>query len=233
MRLKVSPNEALRIVDDLVDFGQTRKGRIENEYYLLRAQSEYDPHKHNQEYIKTYQDWFDDALIDLRNVFEDITPIEMFKNPKVMVSLERSGVNVTFSQVISSFQSRLNVLYGFYENFSSLVRSPLIYLPEKAKIYFFGIECALKLETNESEICRYMFGYPIGEFREYAEIYAHFKGDNIDTQPKWPKEWKKVVDSAYKEINRKTNASFGFPILQKEKYLLAVALPPKFIANLR
>jgi hypothetical protein len=117
------------------------------------------------------------------------------------------------------------VLVEYYDYLVFQEKSPVRYLADKAEIWLYDLCCSLEPESNESELCRYMFNLGIGEWIETAVLHKAIVGEEYDPKTKN----KNVVVNALDGINRKTNDAFSFPLLKKSKSVVALAIPSRFI----
>lgn len=231
MQLKVSPKYALQVIDDLIKKTRNTILTIESSYKLKESMG-IQPDVYNAEYRGILDEWYPDAVQRLESLIIDYAPIDSFKFPQLGISqaIKQVGVNIHYSNILSAFISRIHVLQNFYKEISKNIKSSLCYLPDKTQIWFYDFCLQLKPETNESELCRFMFQFGIGEEKELAAIYAFLKGEDVDEIEKWGKNWSATVKSAYESLNEKTKKRFGFPIYKKEKNVLLLEFPSRFIA---
>lgn len=216
MRLKVSSKEALKIVDVLVAKGYEL---TRDPYFSVTSDEE-----------KVVDKWFDEARKDLKQIFFDSVPIYrvlkcrkpkegvrypvyLFPNKKEVVPIE------------VQLEDALDVLVGYYDYLVAQEKSPVRYLPDKAEIWLYDLCCSLVPESNESELCRYMFNLGIGEWAEISEIHKVIKGEEYDPKAKD----KNAVLNALDGVNRKTKEAFDFQLLKKRKTVVALAIPTRFI----
>lgn len=178
-------------------------------------------------YDSQFSKWYNEALSVLESVFQDFSPIYTFeqawkKPPSTSVFGGRP-----FKDNVDCFEVKISVLVSFYSDLQGLVRSPLLYLNENAQIWFYDFVCQLKPDSNEAALCAFMFQFGIGEFKEFEDIYTYVTGEGRSDD--FPKGWNTTIKSAYDGINRKSNVSFGFPILRKQKTMLALHFPSRLI----
>jgi len=185
-------------------------------------------------YKKKQDTWFNSCLTILKDIYKDFAPIYIFYERLSLTKFDIGLGDPNFREyihVVDRIDSRLSALVDFYNDLKDQVRSPLNYLEKKAQIWFYDFVCQLTPSSNESALCGYMFQYGIGEYRSYADIYEYIFGEIEDTSDKLPKGWKVKVRSAYDGINRKTNKSFGFNILSKKGYAIALHFPSRLIGS--
>jgi hypothetical protein len=232
MRLKLPPFDVLKRINAVISLGAVFRslGEIMHDKYEIKKEPS--PQDLDEWYGENYSTWYKDTLAILEECFEDSTPATMFKYPREMVHLEDVNAESKGHKPLSSIQSRLNVLYDLYTMVQESVRTPLAYAKEAAVLSYFGIECGLTPETAEADLCRYMFKFSIGSWQEFEDVYD-FMFANKQMKKTWEKGWEKKIVYAYDGVNRKTNKTFGFPILKKDKNLLiALTLPSRFVARL-
>ena len=196
--------------------------------------------KISPEILKNYQTqydaWFKKTEEILNKIYEDFTPIYSFIHAEIKtkpIGMFPDPPFERFDFIRASLKGKIPVLVSLYKEIQQNIKSPLIYLPEKAQICFYDFMCQLKPETNESDFCKFLFEASIGEWKEYSDAYAYITGENVENQDEWPKNWKKTINSAYDGINLKTNEAFGFPIIKKEKMLIGLQLPTRFIRDMK
>lgn len=189
------------------------------------------PHEVIELYEEKYIKWGRKVVNTIKATNADFAPVYSFSRATREVPRENFLFPIVhrFKELKATMEAKLEVLVDFYNEIKKLVASPLIYLPEKSQIWFYDFVCQLKAETNESELCRFMFQFSIGEWKESAEIYAFIKGGTVDNQDEWPKNWSSVVKSAYDGVNGETNKIFGFPVFRRNKIVLCLNLPNSFL----
>lgn len=182
-----------------------------------------------------YSQWMDRTQTSLEEVFIDFTPIHSFSSAKPPPE-ENGGsgwllgqLSTAHYRVTNLIEAKLKVVTRFYDDLVTNLRSPLIYLPDQHKLCFYDLVCPLKANTNEASLCDFMFRFSIGEKIEMFDIYNFITGEDCI---KLDAKSKEVVVNAYDGINRKTNESFGFPILKKEATTLCLVLPTRITTNL-
>lgn len=214
MRLKEPPKKALQVIDYLITIG----------FKAIRT-GYFTPDKD-----KPYQTWFDKAEDYLKRVFLDFAPIykvlkcENRKDRGYMSSLAGNAIT---SQVAEQMTKALDILVDYYNSLVNSHKSPVLYFPDKCEIWLYDICCSLVPESNESELCRYMFNLGIGEWVEIAEIHKTIVGEEYDPKAKN----KNVVLNALDGVNIKTKDAFDFPLLKKRKSVVALAIPSRFILD--
>ncbi len=118
--------------------------------------------------------WIKETVKILEGIYDDFATIYSFTHSKVHIehhgdSLLSGSIN-EFVDIRATMDSKIDVLRDLYDELRWEIKSPLRYFPEKTQIWFYDFVCQLKPETNESELCRFMFRFGIGEWRELAEI---------------------------------------------------------------
>lgn len=220
MRLKVSPKEALKRLDNAIKTG-----------YALHADSmdldglEIDSDfKNAPEYL-----WFIKVERMLTSIFLDFAPVFRFVRVKSSSNLYLPKrifyPNQGQIEEKKPVEQGIDVLLGYYDEILKEIRSPLRYIPEKAEIWLYDICCKLEPETNESELCKYMFKFGYGEYQEIAEIHKHILGEKYEPRTKSAK----TVQNALNGINTKTNDLFGFALLSVRKSVVALSIPYQYI----
>ena len=214
MRLKEPPKKALQIIDYLISIG----------FRAIRT-GHFTPDKD-----KRYQTWFDKAKDYLSRVFLDFAPVykvlkcENKEDIGYVSSFDRNRVS---SEMAEQITQALDVLVEYYNVLADSNKSPVLYFPDKAEIWLYDICCSLVPESNESELCKYMFNLGIGEWVEMAKIFKNIVGEEYDPKAKN----RNVVVNALDGVNRKTKDAFDFPLLKKRKSVVALAIPSRFILD--
>lgn len=183
------------------------------------------------EYRDKFEGWMNKCIAVLKGIYLDSAPVCYFIN--YYTELQDVKYDVGFYRIERNFEDKLTVLTQYYREVGDFVKSPLLYLEDKSQVWFNDFVVQLVPETNEAALCRYMFRFGIGEWREYAEIYEFIKGEKARSGTNWPKNWRKVVDSAYDGVNRKTKHRFNFPLIERGKMQLCLSLPSRFVANIK
>lgn len=217
MRLKTSPKEALRKLDYLIEQG-----------YLLEADIDDSSSRKTTEKPENSNAWFEKAEKILKEVFLDFAPVYGFlviREPKECYYDNHPHPERVIMTIKGEVQRGLNVLLAYYDEISKDVLSPLRYIDEKAEIWLYDICCKLEPESNEADLCKYMFKFGFGEYREIAEAHKHIIGEEYGPRLKNAK----TVPNAIDGINEKTNALFGFGLLSKKKSVLALSIPSRLI----
>lgn len=214
MRLKEPPKKALQIIDYLIQIG----------FKAIRSK------EFTQDKDKPYQTWFDKARDYLSRVFLDFAPVykvlkcEDRNDRGYMSSMDRNAVN---PQMAEQMTKALDILVEYYNVLADSNKSPVMYFPDKAEIWLYDICCPLVPESNESELCKYMFNLGIGEWIEMAKIHKNIVGEEYDPKAKN----RNIVVNALDGLNRKTKDAFDFPLLKKRKSVVALAIPSRFILD--
>lgn len=186
-------------------------------------------------YTESYNKWFRKAKNDLKDIYVGFTPQYLFTHADIKTvktdPLFRDKSYTDYMYVKNSLEAEISVLVSLYKDLQNNIRSPLNYLHEKGQICFYDYICQLTLNTNESELCKYMFQFSIGEWKEMEDIYAFITGEDINDQHTWPKNWKNTIKNAQKEVNRKSKENFGFNVFKIEKTQLSLTLPSPLISG--
>jgi hypothetical protein len=218
MRLKTSPKEALRELDNLIEIG-----------YLLEADIADSTTRKTTDKPKNSTDWFERAEGILREVFLDFAPVYRFlvvREPKGFIN-EKLHPERIIMTIKGEVQRGLTVLLEYYNEISKDDISPLRYIDEKAEIWLYDICCKLEPESNEADLCKFMFNFGFGEYREIAEAHNQIVGEEYSPRLKNAK----TVPNAIDGINEKTNTLFGFGLLSKKKSVLALSIPSRLIVG--
>lgn len=247
MRLKKSPKEAIRIIDKLIqggikimdwirseDWDQHKNPIVTSleEYHALRKATNKPTKLEDLEFFSSKCDeWSKACLKELKGIFLDVAPVYSFRNASP-TNINKEDPHGDYVALEASLESKLNVLVKYYDQVSSFIRSPLVYLPEKAQIWFYDFLVQLEPDSNEASLCSFMFDFGIGELKEFEDIYAHIKGESIEESHSWPKGWRATLNNAYDGINKKTNKKLGFSVLSKSKNQLSVNFPNRFIKGI-
>jgi hypothetical protein len=263
MRLKVSPYEAVKIINGLIRSATDIWKEIRDGYW-----SEYDKSLNSKDkerekwraehqerpfgvfpaalqipipnhisvvssalvddYSKRYDEWVRVSQKRLEDIFCDEAPVHKFFYAKNDPDERIFGTHGDFLNLEGDWKGKFNVLVKVYDQISFFVRSPLVYLKDKAQIWFYDVSIPLKKDSNEAALCAFMFKFPLGEPVEFSDIYEAVKGVEAER----PKNWKKVVSHAYDGINRKAKGRFGFHIFEKSGVTLTRSLPARIVASL-
>lgn len=241
MRLKKSPKEALLQIDCLVKEGSKILDWIRGEDWdSFRNPISFGDYLDEQEEIETsdpqepefvaneIEFWNKKAIKELREIFMDESPIYKFRDA-IGYIFDKREHKKEYIKLENGLVSKISILVNYYEQLHSLVSSPLVYITEKAQIWFYDFVVQLEPDSNEASLCGFMFNFGIGELKEFEDIYAHVKGESIEESDQWPKNWKAMLNNAYDGINKKANKTLGFNILSKTKNQLSISFPNRFI----
>jgi len=252
MRLKVSPKEALLRIDKLVLDGDVTLCDIRSHYdekNRLWEQKMNDPEHfaERSQYIRigpeptlTEEDlddyhqkawvWEEKAEEELRDIYMDHVPVFVFQSTYPQTRVFENCPDLTsYFKLHDTFRAKLHLLATYYNELESGMKSPLLYLPDQAKICFYDFICPLTADTNEALLCAYMFEFSIGEKAEMEDIFMGAFGGKED---EFCGKDSAKIKHAYDGINRKTNDAFGFSILKKEGKTLCLTLPSRVTSNL-
>lgn len=244
MRIKNSPVEALTQIDNLVRSGAELLDFIQNDFWEQHEKAEKE--SMNSEYmsiittgprtavpeeiINGYETkrlgWFNVAENALKEIYKDFSPIYSFSHVKFDINSKAVGAYWNFLRTEAMLEAEIGILVDFYNDLKTLSKSPLNYLPDKAEIWFYDRVVELEPETKESYLCRFMFQFGIGEWKDFDEIYSSISGADHD---QWPKNWKKQIINAFDGVNGKTNDMFNFPLFRKEKTVISLNLPRRLM----
>ncbi len=182
-------------------------------------------------YKSKFFGWTDKTTRILNNINTDFAPIYSFSSA---ASSKKYSTDILFShnfvekdRLVDTLDAKIQVLVELYSDVKKLVVSPLMYLEDKCQIWFNDFVCQLKPETNESDLCRFMFQLGVGEWKDFSEIYEFIKGETFVNG--LPKNCDAVVRNAYDGVNRQTHKSFGFNIFSKNKKVLCLSVPTRFL----
>ena len=215
MRLKVSPKEAIVKIDSLLVKGFL----ICQDVNVLLTYDE----------MVKIENWYGEAVDSLKSIFLDFAPVFTFVQPthadEGNISLE------TTARDLPSLIRCMEILNSYYKQLVEQVYTPLFYIPDKAQICFFASVCPLEPDSNEDAVCRFLFRqYNYHEWVEMEDIVVGAFGGNKD---EYSTKDKAKVDNVYDGVNRKTNEAFGFHVLKKQKTLIALNLPSRFLREER
>lgn len=166
MRLKEPPKKALQVIDYLIKIGFKA---IRTEHFI--------PDKD-----KPYQKWFDKAKDYLSRVFLDFAPVYKVlkcENKKKIGFTSSIDPNNVSPEMAEQIKQALDILVEYYNALVDSCKSPVLYFPDKAEIWLYDICCPLEPESNESELCKYMFNLGIGEWAEIAELHKTIVGQEL------------------------------------------------------
>lgn len=252
MRIKISPKKAVKLIDDLAEEGERIRSEIFEDYDIEYEKGEKEwlesdaivslgtvhhsrvSEKSFLKYESKQQKWVEKCEETLNEIFLDFIPVNIFFSKYTPADLKAiSPDTIRFNKIIDSIDNKVEVLTDFYLELQKNIKVPLIYLEDKSQIWFYDIVCQLKPNTNESELCGYMFEFGIGEWKNFDEIYAHLMGENVENILNWPKNWKSKIVSAYDGVNRKTNDIFNFNVFKKQanNSLLATNFPARLVGS--
>jgi len=217
MRLKVSPKEALTVIDRLLIEG----------YDLLESCM---PGMVQGE-DKKLMEWLSKTVDYLYALFLDFSPIYTFLKASRKISGHGFHFGISLNEKDEPWKvhmiEALDVLHSFYQNLAEQLYTPLFYIPDKAQICFFASVCPLQPDSNEDALCRYMFSqHSYHEWVEMEDVFVHAFGGSAD---EYNKQDKAKIDNAHDGVNRKSNEAFGFPLFKKKKALLCLNLPSRFL----
>lgn len=240
MRLKVSPKEALKEINQLVLDASVHLCSIECDHFekVHAYQSKKSKNKKSyrqttafkkdvDKYDKDFWVWHELATETLLNIFTDYVPVYAFKYARTKMKSfvdEVKDDDEYFSLLIEDYRTRVDVLVQHYNELQKLAKSPLFYLPESVTLCFYDFVCPLKVDSNEASLCMFMFEHSIGEKVEMIDAYNHMFGEQRTTLGAAEKD---KIKNAVDGINRKTNKAFGFPIIAKDTTTINLTVPAR------
>lgn len=245
MRLKVSPRQALTIIDALLREGWEGLRRLREKYDAeLKRNPEFakamreDPIgvkvlsrsvprcvslKTVHEIELAFKEWSSGALTALELIYIDYVPIYTFTRAQppstIMVPNEDQKTAAMWNHHYKSWECQLDVIEKFYYDLRAFVRIPLMYLKEKAEIWFYDLCCPLALSSKEALFCEYMFEREYGESVEWDRIRLQ----KLDPTMEGSKE---SVRHAGEAVNTKTHETFGFSIFKIDRRNKLITLKP-------
>lgn len=246
MILKKTPRDALKEVDQLLfKAGQLRE-KLRRDYWGSEESREENLLGQSITSIPIGTLFNPGAIETLRKEFKKFKTssfeklIEIFDEPATAIlffTLDRKlDLNKipTHEKEYFLLEKKVELCIDFFESIHlELVRelkSPLHYIPEKAKILYFDVICELVPNSNEAELCRFMFQRSIGEFREKMDAYDELTGERDSVHARG---WQKKIDNAIEGVNKKTFERFGFRIFTIKKNTVALTLPAQVISTYR
>jgi len=189
--------------------------------------------KRMEELRQQFADWRDRTTKGLEDIFMDFTPVHTFMDAVGEFYSQsfpfRERHTQDYINITRHLDAKVEVLIGFYKALSENVRSPLIYLPDQAKVCFYDFICPLKTDSNEASLCTFIFQHSIGEKVEMIDAYNHMFGEERTTLGVTEKD---KIKNAADGINRKTNKIFGFPIIAKDTTTISLTIPARVTQNL-
>ena len=244
MRLKVSPKEALKVIDQIIYEGDILRDmlwqiseEIDEKHKAEKAKAENKSRKTNAEKEGRIQlwdmqnKWYVDAKAKLKKIFLDFAPVNSFiiaessfKDEGSQFITRHEHARIYIGALI---KAQMSVLTKFYDEIKKYLVCPLFYIQDQAKLCFFASVCSLEPDSNEDSLCRYLFGnFNFNEWVEMEDIYSDALGGNRD---EYDKQDRAKMENAAEGVNRKTKEAFGFSVFKKKKTLLALHLPTRFL----
>src|SRR3989338_431871 len=211
MKLKVSVRTAISTVESLIQKGLllyekptrqitaneiTAPSMIGNRFCFMDVRV-----YPKQEGIRIIE-WNDNAEHILTDVFDDVW-------------LQIHFIHICKPAYIESDQStaneflieKLKILENSANELNKMIKTPLVYLPERTAIKYQDTECELLPSSKQAAVCKYVFeNNDEGENIDIAMIDHYLSGENEMKSDQ--------VKNAAIEINKKTNDAFGFPIFK-------------------
>jgi len=240
MRLKVTPFEALKKINELVEKGyKIQKNELENirvekvDKVFKMGLSKRNENEIDTDYHQAVFQWSNDSYNELKNIFKDFTILYDFhlriSNEKFLNLISNSEDSLIL-RAHKQFMIQMDILVSYYQDLSTLFKSPLGYDDKRNKLYYLDCHIQLESDSNEACLCKYMFeNYAIGDLVPYEKIYEYITGE-VDTYNH--KKDFNIVKNAFGGINKKTCDRWKFPIFSSKKMFLSLELPPKIISNL-
>jgi len=235
----MSPKEALLKIDTLIESGDKllQHMEVENYYYhqeaVLAGMKERKKKRHCED---EFNEWLKEVKEVIQEIFQDYTPLHKFQEAFVYwkdTPYPLSGIFADTFGMIDFIKKKLKNLVEFYDRIEHFCKSPLMYIPDKALLCFYDFVIELVADTNEAELCRYMFQFDFGKEVPFGDIYDYIQGKELKKGESDKKDWLTIVKSAYTGVNRKTNERFGFPIFTKDKRVLRLGIPNHFVTSLK
>lgn len=211
MRLKVSPKKARQMIDLLIEKGYDISTRTSKDSIVS---------------TRIVDDWF--GLVDkgLNKIFPDAAPIyRVFRCQKSSDVYVPDFIRKDDRSIKDDLEEALDVLLGYYDYFVSKEDCPVQYLKDTCQLWLNDSCCALDPNSNESELCAYMFNFGINEFVGIPEIYKVITGDKYIPKTKDSN----LVKNAVEGVNKKTNKVFGFNLFTKRKNVVAIYIPSQLL----
>lgn len=183
------------------------------------------------DYEARHVKWVKKVEKSLKEIYEDFTPVYLFMHVKVEYSTQPYSGSILsqFAKIKETIRAQTNVLADFYKELLSDIKSPLFYIPEKSQICYYDFICQLQSDSNEAQLCAFLFQFSFGESKEMADGYAHMTGESTEESDSWPKNWKIQMKAACDGINSKTKKLFGFPIIQRENLSIKLVFSSRFL----
>jgi hypothetical protein len=172
--------------------------------------------------VNQYSEWAKKTIKTLKKIYSDHIPIFKFKYLKV----DTSNLDPE-TGLYENIKKRAEVLIELYDDLKNFSRSPLFYIPDEAKLCFYEIVIELKKDTNESQLCKFLFSKEIGKVFLIESICDFIFPSSMEKEKHDLRKIKNATDS----INKKTRKYFGFQIITKlsKESELRVVLPPHIV----
>jgi hypothetical protein len=253
MKITKSPTEALKIIDKLVAEGTLILHQYRIDVAKRKDKIEKDVDDYNNEktdklpdykvldgfykkYLDDHKNWWMKVANELNDLMVDTTPKTKFVNANKLLDtkFKEKDKDLVFYNIECQIEKDIEVLVGFYDEISAMLKSPLFYIPNRATIYFYGIACELTRDSMQADLCEYMFdNFSIGEWVEYETIYE-FLGERKECRRKWKGNWHDTIYRVADEVNKKTRKDYKFPIFKSQKKLhIALTLPNRIVSELK
>ena len=224
-----APLRSLAVIDALMPSIPSVSSYLGGDGFVSKIQDE-----RMEELEGQYDGWCDETKKILEDMFMDFTPVhtfmdatgEFYSSPS---PFGRSWRSVKYINISRNLDAKVAVLIGFYKTLSEDIRSPMTYLIDQAKVCFYDFVCPLKADSNEASLCAFMFQFSIGEKVEMIDAYSHIFGEQRTTLGATEKD---KIKNAVDGINRKTNKTFGFPIIAKDTTTINLTVPARVTQSL-
>jgi len=223
MNIKITPKDANCKINELIFEGHKIIAFIRKDHKIKRATSKYNEADDIKIYRQEFDKWYDKATKNLLATYDDYAPLYHFINPPSNAMVD-TGVAMQVSNILNMLELRLDILYEYYTDINRLLKAPLFYIESKSYIMYYDIACPLKHDSNQSELCKFLFRKSIGEYSEKEDIWKYIQKSEAHTFIKGNNDYNPKVDSdtinnAVEGINRNTSQTFGFRIIESKKIL--------------
>lgn len=223
--------EQLQKNSSFIDFIQENAPNVEDGSWSMDTKDKfYEVAVEN--YLEKRKQWGDEAVKALKMISGDYVRIsqyyeaegDYYKKPLPLNAFPMMERKIEdkyedFVNVRNNFQAKIKFLQELYLEIEKKTDDPLMYIPEKNMICYYGRVVPLKSNTNQSAFCEFMFQFSIGEKKEMGEILAFMEYIDIEEMTKFNKT--KVINTM-NEINIKTKTMFGFPIFHKDNQTIYI-----------
>lgn len=112
--MKVTPEEAVPILEECLVKGYQLKDALEGEYVTARGSAQGVSGENVSKWHQDLREWTNNSLTKLAEVF--VTPRQQYNFRDAKTSgFHRVGVNIDFDNIINHLQARIDVLNGYIE----------------------------------------------------------------------------------------------------------------------